>query len=264
MKLLSWVQTKLNGKQSNNNNTNIYASNTIDQTPQFGGQKEEFSDWPQGILSIGTLFIKPSKDEQNESSIASQNPTLEEVEELHKELDKLIKSSNDHLNSLDDQVENEQNYARPASTFNKEEDEEEECDDHQQVSTIMPNKAKNDVYLDKNGRKVMVNKKSLSFVLKKMFVCGSIGGFSPTPSLRDPTIQEPPKSTMTKILRAMLRKKIYPQNSCPTMQRKKYLGSGLIDQIINNYDDQDYFDADEGNKTSKWDKSDEQCLPSHA
>ena len=43
------------------------------------------------------------------------------------------------------------------------------------------------------------------------------------------------------------------------MQRKKYLGSGLIDQIINNYDDQDYFDADEGNKTSKWDKSDEQC-----
>ncbi|CAO2841674.1 unnamed protein product [Amaranthus hypochondriacus] len=266
MKLFSWVNNKLNGRQSISNNTNIYASNK-NQTAQFGAdQKEEFSDWPQGFLSIGTLFIKPLKednikDDQNEKSLPSQNPildfTLEEVKELQKELNALMSSNTRSSTSIKEEEEEESTSIKEE----KEEEEEWDDDDDQHLSTIVPNnKAKDKIYLENYGKKAMVNKKSLSFLLKKMFICGSIDGLRPTYSLRDPTISELPKTRLSKMLRALLRKKIHPHNSsCPTIKRgKKYLGSGQIGSITN-YEDEDDFDT-QGNNTIKWDKTDTEYI----
>ncbi|KAH6797962.1 hypothetical protein C2S52_022516 [Perilla frutescens var. hirtella] len=69
------------------------------------------------------------------------------------------------------------------------------------------------------SRKSSIYKKSISFLLKKAFVCG--GGFTPSPIIA-PILKDPfpdpnlDRSTMEKILKAMLRKKKPPQ-------RQRYL-----------------------------------------
>ncbi|GKE66873.1 hypothetical protein Tco_1521034, partial [Tanacetum coccineum] len=68
-------------------------------------------------------------------------------------------------------------------------------------------------------------KKSISFLLKKIFVCSS--GFPTIPSLRDPL----PESRMEKILRAMLKNKINPQHSQASSGRKKGLMNFLIRKV---------------------------------
>ncbi|KAL2939798.1 Transcription antitermination protein NusB [Bienertia sinuspersici] len=260
MKLFSWVHNKFNGRQTKDCHTNIYASNK-NQTQQSQSQKEEFSDWPQGLLSIGTLFNKSTKEDtkdqhhQENSSISSHNNpildiTLEEVKELQKELNKLISSNDlDCLTSLGAETE-KINHSSSSSNCGEEEDdydgqEKDQIDHH--FNIVANNKAK-DVYLNR--------KKSLSFLLKKMFVCG-VGGLGPTPSLRDPTLSAP-KTSISKILRAMLRKKIYPQNSCPTTSRKKCLGNGYIESS-NNFEDEDEIDTEESDRI-KWDKTDTEYI----
>ncbi|KAK8535365.1 hypothetical protein V6N12_056886 [Hibiscus sabdariffa] len=88
---------------------------------------------------------------------------------------------------------------------------------------------------DKYGNAVLVHskrrdvdKKSLSFVLKKMFVCTSGFSLSPALSLRDPI---PPESPMEKILRTILQKKIHPQSSNPRLSSKKSLESSHTAKI---------------------------------
>ncbi|GFZ04319.1 hypothetical protein Acr_16g0009430 [Actinidia rufa] len=73
-----------------------------------------------------------------------------------------------------------------------------------------------DVCMEKKNKKA-IGKKSISFLLKKMFVCR--GGFAPASSLRD-TLQE---SRMEKLLRTIISKKIYPHNSSQASSMKKYL-----------------------------------------
>ncbi|XP_021750099.1 uncharacterized protein LOC110715794 isoform X2 [Chenopodium quinoa] len=254
MKLFGWMHGKFNGRSQSNNtsNTKVHASNK-NQTPRLGAQKEEFSDWPQGFLSIGTLFNKSSKDDNvKENSPSSQNPildfTLEEVKELQKELNALM-SSNDLncLSSLD------------ANRKEDDEDEDEDKPDYEHDDTMVVsnnNKAK-DVYIDNNGSK-LIGKKSLTFLLKKAFICG-VGGMGPTRSLKDPTLMVP-KSRISKILRAMLRKKIYPQSSCPNMSKKRYLGN--LQTESSNYDEEeeeDELDIERENRI-KWDKSDTEFI----
>ncbi|KMS95306.1 hypothetical protein BVRB_009460 [Beta vulgaris subsp. vulgaris] len=259
MKLFSWVHDKLNGRQSNNSNTNIHASNK-NQTQHLAAQKEEFSDWPQGFLSIGTLFTKSLKEDNTTTTNQQNSPnpildiTLEEVNELQKELNALI-SSNDLIDCFS---EKEKNHESLSSSSNKEEeeDEEEESDDQHFTSMVLNHNKGKDVYLDSNGNNNAISKKSLSFLLKKMFVCG-VGGLGPTPSLRDPVLSAPKTTRFSKILRAMLRKKIYPQNPGPNMSRKRYLGSGQIGS--SNYDDEDDMDT-EANNHIKWDKSDTEYI----
>ncbi|XP_021756690.1 uncharacterized protein LOC110721800 isoform X2 [Chenopodium quinoa] len=256
MKLFGWMHGKFNGRSQSNNtsSTKVHASNK-NQTPQLGAQKEEFSDWPQGFLSIGTLFNKSTKDDniKENSPPSSQNPildfTLEEVKELQKELNALM-SSNDLncLSSLD---------ANRKEDDEEEDDEDEDQSDYQHDDTMVlsnNNKAK-DVYLDYNGSK-LIGKKSLKFLLKKAFICG-VGGMGPTRSLKDPTLTVP-KSRISKILRAMLRKKIYPQTSCPNMSKKRYLGN-VQTESCNYDDDEDELDIERENRI-KWDKSDTEFI----
>ncbi|XP_047947288.1 protein NEGATIVE GRAVITROPIC RESPONSE OF ROOTS-like [Salvia hispanica] len=100
-----------------------------------------------------------------------------------------------------------------------------------------------DIKSDKRNRGI--GKRSLSFLLKKALLCG--GGFAAAPPIiRDPLPDlKIDQSTMEKILRAMLHKKIYPQR--PTTPNK-CLDMGE--------------EEEEDNTThgSKWDKTDSEYI----
>ncbi|KAF2304136.1 hypothetical protein GH714_027989 [Hevea brasiliensis] len=95
-----------------------------------------------------------------------------------------------------------------------------------------------------------IKRKSLSFLLKKMLVCR--GGFTPTPSLRD----QVPESRMEKMLRAVLHKKVYPQNPSSNSSAKKYLENKHKPRSVDREDDRNHKD-DEG---SKWVKTDSEYI----
>jgi len=59
-----------------------------------------------------------------------------------------------------------------------------------QANTEVVTSRRKDIWADTSAA---INKKSLSFLLKKMFICG--GGFSPTPSLKN----QVPESRMEKV-----------------------------------------------------------------
>jgi hypothetical protein len=60
-----------------------------------------------------------------------------------------------------------------------------------QANTEVVTSRRKDIWADTST--AAINKKSLSFLLKKMFICG--GGFSPTPSLKN----QVPESRMEKV-----------------------------------------------------------------
>lgn len=133
----------------------------------------------------------------------SPNPildiTLEEVNELQKELNALI-SSNDLIDCFSEKEKNHESLSSSSNKEEEDEEEEEESDDQHFTSTVLNhnNKGK-DVYLDSNGNNA-ISKKSLSFLLKKMFVCG-VGGLGPTPSLRDPVLSAPKTTRFSKVIK---------------------------------------------------------------
>ncbi|XP_013639284.1 PREDICTED: uncharacterized protein LOC106344454 [Brassica oleracea var. oleracea] len=88
-------------------------------------------------------------------------------------------------------------------------------------------------------------KKSLSFLLKKMFVCTS--GFKTPPPLLDLSRGDSfPNTRMEKMLRTILNKKIPPQSSNNTA--KKYLENHkIIDEARSSVD------------ANKWNKTDSEC-----
>ncbi|KAK9715630.1 hypothetical protein RND81_06G178100 [Saponaria officinalis] len=235
MQLFSWVQNKLSSKP------NIQTCHK-NQTVKSGDLKEEFSDWPNGFLSIGTLFNKAVKDDTKDHTDVEdndQNLTSDEVKQLQKELNSFISSTD--LDCL--------------STFEAENNNDLEDIDDQHYTIILNNKPK-DVCFDNTNNSNAISKKSLSFLLKKMFVCGA--GFNPTFSLRDPTML-PPKTRMNKILRALLRKKIHPQSPSPTMTRKNCLESRQAGRSSNFDDSYDNFYL-QGSDSSKWVKTDTEYI----
>ncbi|KAL9224646.1 hypothetical protein vseg_000663 [Gypsophila vaccaria] len=244
MQLFSWVQNKLSGNQS------ISKPPHIIHPCHKREHKEEFSDWPNGFLSIGTLFNKSvkddSKDDHNDAKENDQKLTSDEVIQLQKELNALILSTDlDCLSSFE--AENDSGLSSNAEGRDQEETDE-------QNYTIVLNSSVKDVCFDSKNSNA-IRKKSLSFILKKMFVCG--GGFGPTYSLRDPTML-PPTSRMNKILRALLRKKIYPQTHCP---RNKSLESRQAGRSnLNDDDDNDDNFYLEGSDSSKWVKTDTEYI----
>ncbi|KAG2253037.1 hypothetical protein Bca52824_083173 [Brassica carinata] len=67
MKLFGWMQNKLHGKQGNTHRPSI--SSASPHKP-----REEFSDWPQGLLAIGTF-----------GSVAKEQTQIQVVQEVFKE-----------------------------------------------------------------------------------------------------------------------------------------------------------------------------------
>ncbi|KAE8681364.1 Detected protein of unknown function [Hibiscus syriacus] len=181
--------------------------------------KEKFSEWPHGLLAIETFGnkIKQEPEKPNPQQDIHVNHlhglTPEEVGKLQKEFNLIF-----------------QEHVEPPPT------------------SLVHSRWK-DVSLDNS--KAAIGKKSLLFLLKKMFVC--INGFSPAPiSLRDPALE----SRMEKMLKTILHKKIYPQNHGNKLTTKKSLESSAhIARTINGDDKTEK--ADDG---SKWVKTDSKYI----
>ncbi|XP_052184096.1 protein DEEPER ROOTING 1 [Diospyros lotus] len=230
MKFFNWMQNKFNGGQGIRKTSSVSSKHPTKQEPL----KEEFSDWPHGLLAIGTFGNHGLKDNpQSHENLHQDNPsssdddlsdfTPEEVGQLQKELTKLLRRK-----PAVSKAEGDQNADLPldrflncpsslevdrriSTTVCSDHDEEEDID---RTIRVIIDRCK-DVCMEKN--KKAIGKKSISFLLKKMFVCST--GFAPARSLKD-TLQE---SRMEKLLRTMLSKKINPQNASRASSMKKNL-----------------------------------------
>ncbi|XVE97877.1 hypothetical protein REPUB_Repub03eG0056600 [Reevesia pubescens] len=270
-KIFSWVQNKLiTSKKSNPIPANLSRNSgpiictityeviifiaLLDHIQQ--PCKEEFSDWPHGLLAIGT-FGNKIKQEAEKANLPETFPseqdnlhglTPEEVKKLQKELTLIF---HEHVGptsaaNLDSntEAEEEMNCSACSDGSNNKNDHDLHC------STSLVHSQGKDICSDKYNSKGPIGKKSLSFLLKKMFVCRS--GFSPAPSLRDPIME----SRMEKMLRTILHKKIYPQSSSPKLSTKKSLGSSThIAKTANGNEKVEK--ADDG---SKWVKTDSEYI----
>ncbi|XP_021865398.1 protein DEEPER ROOTING 1 isoform X2 [Spinacia oleracea] len=267
MKFFNWMQNKLNGRPGSQNLTTVPLQNL----PKQSSQREEFNDWPHGLLTIGTFGNKELKDKAVSSEIQTatheqeqeQNPTSasspdlseftpEEFGQLQKELTKLLKRKS---------AKQEENSDLPLDRFlncpsslevsrrisnaicidpdnNKE-------DDIERTISVIIGKCK-EVRAEKT--KNAIGKKSISFLLKKMFVCAN--GFSPAPSLRD-TLQE---SRMEKLLRTIIHKKMYPKNSSRAASMKRCIEDKHI--VENKNDEEETIEKPRPSEGCKWDKTD--------
>ncbi|KAJ8767358.1 hypothetical protein K2173_017402 [Erythroxylum novogranatense] len=225
MKLFNWMQTKFNGGSPNCVSVHHHTRQEI--------CKEEFSDWPQCLLAIGTLGNKDVKEnsKQNhlqENPLSSQDQlqelTPDEVRELKKELDSIMNKQDgsaydtesdttdrawDRLLKIQSSMDNDKRAGDVSSH------ELENKGFHLQHKATVVVKRGKDIRVDKTTN--AINKKSLSFLIKKLFICRS--GLTTTPGIRD----QVPESRVEKILRTIIHKKIYPQNRTPTATGKKYL-----------------------------------------
>ncbi|CAI0419197.1 unnamed protein product, partial [Linum tenue] len=242
--------------------------------------REEFSDWPHGLLAIGTFgnnnnnntteIQRVVEDHQNEEDPMSspddfQDFTPEEIGKLQKELTKLLtkKANSDKEKELVANLPLDRFLNCPSSlevdrrlsTESFEEHNKEEYDIERTISVIL-GRCK-DIRAKKKEK--AIGKKSISFLLKKMFVCSS--GFAPQPSLRD-TLAE---SRMEKLLRTMLHKKMSSQNCASRASSMKiYIGDKLQ---LHRGDQQQEEDEQRRHKTasdgSKWVKTDSDCKPTY-
>ncbi|OWM66559.1 hypothetical protein CDL15_Pgr013776 [Punica granatum] len=258
----SWVQNKLNGKPGHGQFGPAASSSNYRHTKQES--REEFSDWPNGLLAIGTFGNSDLGETQNQETQQHQEEpssspdlsdfTPEEVGKLQKALTKLLtrKSSLktekeptdlplDRFLNCPSSLEVDRRISSSIATDLDDRDEEIE-----RTISVIIHKCK-EICTD-NSKKA-IGKKSVSFLLKKMFVCHS--GFAPTPSLRD-TLQE---SRMEKLLRTMLRKKIYPRNSSRASSVKKYIEDRPAPKADKDDEKKEKI-SDDG---SKWVRTDSDC-----
>ncbi|CAO2824695.1 unnamed protein product [Amaranthus hypochondriacus] len=271
MKFFNWMQNKFNGRPGNEK-SNTVASKDLQKQPS---QREEFNDWPHGLLTIGTFGNKELRDKAVSSEIQTvtdeqeqdqdQNPTSasspdlseftpEEVGHLQKELTKLLKRKPakqeentdlplDRFLNCPSSLEVSRRISNVTCT-------DPDCkeDDIERTISVIIGKCK-EVRAEKI--KNAIGKKSVSFLLKKMFVCAN--GFSPAPSLRD-TLQE---SRMEKLLRTILHKKIYQKTSSRTTSMKRYLEDKLNAEKKN---DDNEKDKPRSSEACKWDKTDSEYI----
>lgn len=159
--------------------------------------REEFSDWPHNLLAIGTFGnnkeITENLDKQEDPSSSEEitDFTPEEIGKLQKELTKLLRRKPnvekeiselplDRFLNCPSSLEVDRRISNALCSESNDKEEE----DIEKTLSVIIDKCK-DICADK-GKKA-IGKKSISFLLKKIFVCRS--GFAPPPSLRD-TLQE--------------------------------------------------------------------------
>ncbi|KAF6176817.1 hypothetical protein GIB67_026504 [Kingdonia uniflora] len=252
--ILNWMQSKLSGRQATTKATggSISSKHHTPQEPR----KDEFSDWPHGLLAIGTFGSNDTREDSQKLDQQERPPssddqidfTPEEVGKLQKELTKLLsrkpkESEGDGINLPLDKFLN-----CPSSLEVDRTNCRKFCDDSDEdlrrITSVILNKGK-DLGIDGNNA---INKKSVSFLLKKMFVCAS--GFGPVPSLRDPI----PETRMEKLLRTILNKKIYPQRPSTTSSKK------FIENRHSSKVDKEDKIKNKGAEACKWVKTDSEYI----
>ncbi|KAG5084600.1 hypothetical protein JHK84_054638 [Glycine max] len=264
MKFLSWMQNKIGGKQDNRKPNTYTTTHDAKQEP-----REELSDWPDGLLAIGTFGNSNEVKEKTEKHILREDPssseeiadfTPEEIGKLQKELTKLLRQKPNvekeiaelpldrFLNcpsslEVDRRISNVLCSDSEDKDKDEEEREKEEEEDIEKTLSVILGKFKE---ICANNSKKAIGKKSISFLLKKMFVCRS--GFAPAPSLKD-TLQLQ-ESRMEKLLRIILHKKINSQHSSRALSLKKRLEDRKMPK-------EDEAENDDG---CKWVKTDSECM----
>lgn len=260
------MQNKLSGKQTNGKENSGPVPATYDKRQE---SREEFSDWPHGLLAIGTFGTNDARDPQIQEIIKEENNpsnvqeersssddldefTPEEVGKLEKELTKLLskkpKSVEKELANLPldrflncpSSLEVDRRISVALCSDTEEIYKDEDID--RTISVIL-GRCK-DICAEK---KKSIGKKSISFLLKKLFVCSN--GFGPQPSLRD-TLQE---SRMEKLLRMMLHKKLNTQNCSRASSMKRYLQDK---QTGKKQSEEDFQDS----RKSTWVKTDSEYI----
>ncbi|KAK8992649.1 hypothetical protein V6N11_048722 [Hibiscus sabdariffa] len=271
MKFFGWMQNKLNGKQGSCSKSNtVSATYHVKQEP-----REEFSDWPHGLLAIGTFGNNDLKGNPQSEDTIQQGPSdirdselsssddlqefsIEEVGKLQKELTKLLSRKPnsdakkevaslplDRFLNCPSSLEVDRRFSSAVCSDSGDRTEE----DIDRTISVILGRCK-DMCGEDDKRKA-IGKKSISFLLKRMFVCSS--GFSPAPSLRD-TLQE---SRMEKLLRVMLHKKIYNQNPNRAPSAKKYLEDKQTPKRQKKPDEPQERKSEDG---GKWVKTDSESL----
>ncbi|CAF2183220.1 unnamed protein product [Brassica napus] len=280
------MQNKLHGKQGNTHRPSI--SSASSHQP-----REEFSDWPQGLLAIGTFgsvakeqtqiqVVQEVIQEENPSNVHVEGQaqdrdqdlsfsgdledfTPEEVGKLQKELTKLLTRKTkkrksdvnrelanlplDRFLNCPSSLEVDRRISNAISSGGYSNENEEDIE--RTISVILGRcKAISTESSNKKKKsKRDLSKTSVSYLLKKMFVCSE--GFSPlpNPSLRD-TFQE---SRMEKLLRVMLHKKINAQAPSKETSTKRYVEDKQQLALKN--------EEEEGRSSdgSKWVKTDSDC-----
>ncbi|CAN1827985.1 Protein DEEPER ROOTING 1 [Linum perenne] len=158
--------------------------------------REEFSDWPHGLLAIGTFGIKDTTNHADTQQVVVEDDDRiqHEIEKLQKELNKLLTQKPDLLKKeknedvvanfpLDRFLNCPSSLEIDRSTHDGSLDERYENDDGDDIErtiSVILGKCK-DIRAKKKEKNI--GKKSISFLLKKMFVCSS--GFAPQPSMKD-------------------------------------------------------------------------------
>ncbi|KAI3960853.1 hypothetical protein MKX01_003121 [Papaver californicum] len=309
MKFLNWMQSKINGKQSapvsSKKPIGVSIKNNVVMQES---RKDELSDWPHGLLAIGTFgntdvnkcgqesllsSKRHGRSDCNDNQIIEEeiSPlslsevlgdddlddfTPEEVGKLQEELKKLLSRKPKPALTEEDQRKT-LSGRRGVNLLNLPLDKFLNCPSSLEVErkvidindsptqhelrrslSVIANMGKN---LSPERTK-SIRKKSVSFLLKKMFVCRS--GFPPPapPSFRDSI----PESRIEKLLRAMINKNLYcPKNSPTTPTAKKFL------ENENYYLETDKENADKGdddeqqlkekiNDGCRWDKTDDDYI----
>ncbi|XP_020103858.1 uncharacterized protein LOC109720914 [Ananas comosus] len=236
MRILNWVQNKLNGKQEKKR---CEAGASLARHPC----KQEFNNWPQALLSIGTFGNKdlreePKRDDFSHDLCPSQDLpdfTLEDVKKLQEELTKLLRRKLKSKRKSSEKGE-EERANLPLNRFLN-------CPSSLDFDRTVPRYLRDGFDSNENGglstnteiifseagdlltnNCSAIQPKSLTFLLKNFFVCR--GGFVSGPNLRDPI----PESRIDKILRMMIHKKIYPGSSVST-STKKYLEDKHMEKV---------------------------------
>ncbi|KAI3933931.1 hypothetical protein MKX01_028257 [Papaver californicum] len=292
MKIFGWMQSKLNGKQTiaTKKPSNVVSSNNQNLHEP---RKDEFSDWPNSLLAIGTFGTKDSlkrgneimvvhdiqEDEQEEEITSSSledrlDFTPEEVGKLQKELTKLLsrkpveQTESQRRNGIStlpldkflncpSSLEVDRTICSELSVASADDSKDVIADLRRSISVVLGSKRK-DVSFDGNNNGA-IKKKSISFLLKKIFVCSS--GFAPVaPSLRDQ--MQLPESRMEKLLRAILNKKIHQKSSNAASSTKKYLENNNSRHISSNIqmELENQLEETESHGSSKWDKTDSEFI----
>lgn len=236
MRILNWMQGKRpNGRKGSKRTT----SNSIKDEMVQKTHPGEISNWPHVLLAIGTFGDENlnqahrKRSQENPSSSLQQHLqdlTPEELNILHKEFNLLL---DEHLKQSGPSLEFEVSKHCPSNiflnrqlSFESEITKNELCYDElikksDSFQHVILSKGK-DVGVEANDTTV-IGKRTLSLLLKKIFVCG--GGTATTPAAVAPPLRITTlESKMEKMLRIILQKKIYPQSSnVRTSSKKKYL-----------------------------------------
>ncbi|CAM0951519.1 unnamed protein product [Alopecurus aequalis] len=200
MKIFSWMANKIGGKQEA---SRFPASSSGPSRANVSDcRKDEFSDWPQSLLAIGTFGNKQIEEVAQVKNSSEDVDTMqeavkfteEEVDRIQKEFAMILasKDQKEAHDSHDDENVNEKQ--RDQSTNKK----------------IIRSKSKDS--LGKKGK--TLKPKSVAALLKLLMCKGGFASAVPDPR------NSFPQSRMEKLLKAILQTKIHPQNSSPLAPKR--------------------------------------------